>query len=196
MPWHRRAVAETHFDERVAARYETYWPELFEPAVVDPAVNFLAELAGDGGALELGVGTGRIALPLGRRGVRVHGIELSPAMVARLREQPGAEAVGTTIGDFATTRVSGRFRLAYLVRNTITNLTTQDEQVECFRTVAAHLGLGEEHLAARGHDRTREPAARARRPALVTTTALAETITRIASQPLTGRCWPRATSPG
>jgi hypothetical protein len=135
-------MAETHFDERVAARYETYWPELFEPAVVDPAVDFLAGLAGDGGALELGVGTGRIALPLSRRGVRVHGVELSPAMVARLREQPGAEAVGTTIGDFATTRVSGRFRLAYLVRNTITNLTTQDEQVECFATVAAHLEPG------------------------------------------------------
>jgi hypothetical protein len=135
-------MAETHFDERVAARYETYWPELFEPAVVDPAVAFLAGLAGDGGALELGVGTGRIALPLSRRGVRVHGIELSPAMVARLREQPGAEAVGITVGDFATTRVGGPFRLAYLVRNTITNLTTQDEQVECFRTVAAHLEPG------------------------------------------------------
>lgn len=80
-------MAQTHFDERVAARYETYWPELFEPTAIDPVVGFLAELAGDGGALELGVGTGRPALPLSRRGVRVHGIELSPAMATRLRAQ-------------------------------------------------------------------------------------------------------------
>ena len=135
-------MAQTHFDERVAARYEIYWPELFEPAAIDPVVSFLAELAGDGGALELGVGTGRLALPLSRRGVRVHGVELSPAMVARLRAQPGADAVGITIGDFATTAVDGTFRLAYLVRNTITNLTSQDEQAECFRTVAAQLEPG------------------------------------------------------
>lgn len=136
------AVAQTHFDERVAARYETYWPELFEAAAIDPVVSFLAGLAGDGGALELGVGTGRLALPLSRRGVRVHGIELSPAMVDRLRAQPGAEAIGITIGDFATTTVGGTFRLAYLVRNTITNLTSQDEQAACFRTVAAQLEPG------------------------------------------------------
>jgi SAM-dependent methyltransferase len=134
MSWHRVAMAQTHFDERVAARYETYWPELFEPAAIDPAVSFLAELAADGGALELGVGTGRLALPLSHRGVRVHGIELSPAMVARLQAQPGADEIGITIGDFATARVNGAFRLAYLVRNTITNLTSQDEQAECFRT--------------------------------------------------------------
>ena len=136
------AVAQTHFHERVAARYETYWPELFEPEAIDPVVNFLARLAGDGGALELGVGTGRLALPLARRGVRVHGIELSPAMAARLRAQPGGDAISITIGDFATTTVSGPFRLAYLVRNTITNLTSQDEQAECFRTVAAQLEPG------------------------------------------------------
>jgi SAM-dependent methyltransferase len=135
-------MAQTYFDERVAARYETYWPELFEPAAIDPVVSFLAGLAGDGGALELGVGTGRLALPLSRRGVRVHGIELSAAMVARLRAQPGADAIGITIGDFATTTVGGTFRLAYLVRNTITNLTSQDEQAECFRTVAAQLEPG------------------------------------------------------
>jgi len=136
------AVAQTHFDERVAARYETYWPELFEPEAIDPVVNFLAGLAGAGGALELGVGTGRLALPLSRRGVRVHGIELSPAMVARLQAQPGADAIGITTGDFATTTVNGPFRLAYLVRNTITNLTSQDEQAECFRTVAGQLEPG------------------------------------------------------
>lgn len=135
-------MAQTHFDERVAARYETYWPELFEPAAIDPVVSFLADLAGDGGALELGVGTGRLALPLSRRGVRIHGIELSPAMVARLRAQPGADEIGITIGDFAATTVSGTFRLAYLVRNTITNLTSQDEQAECFRAVAAQLEPG------------------------------------------------------
>jgi SAM-dependent methyltransferase len=105
-------------------------------------VSFLADLAGEGAALELGVGTGRIALPLSQRGVRVHGIDLSPAMVARLRAKAGADRIGVTIGDFATTRVAGSFTLAYLVRNTITNLTTQDEQVECFRNVAAQLEPG------------------------------------------------------
>lgn len=130
------------FDERVAARYETYWPELFQPEVIDPVVSFLADLVGEGAALELGVGTGRIALPLSGRGVRVHGIDRSSAMVARLQAKPGAEAIGVTIGDFATTRAGGTFTLAYLVRNTITNLTTQDEQVACFRNVAAQLEPG------------------------------------------------------
>ena len=135
-------MPENYFDERIAKGYETFWPDSFEPEVVDPAVNFLAELAGPGGALELGIGTGRLALPLSRRGVRVHGIELSPAMVEQLRAKPGGDAVGVTIGDFATTTVDGPFNLAYLVRNTIMNLTTQDEQVECFRNVAAHLEPG------------------------------------------------------
>ncbi|MBA2327944.1 MAG: class I SAM-dependent methyltransferase [Actinobacteria bacterium] len=115
---------------------------MFDPAVVDPAVSFLADLAGTGAALELGIGTGRLALPLSRRGVRVHGIELSPAMVAQLQAKPGADDIGVTIGDFATTRVSGAFRLAYLVYNTIENLTTQDEQVQCFQNVAAQLEPG------------------------------------------------------
>ncbi|MEO8292987.1 MAG: class I SAM-dependent methyltransferase [Actinomycetota bacterium] len=115
---------------------------MFEPDVVEQAVGFLAELAREGDALELGIGTGRIALPLSQRGVHVHGIDLSTAMVARLRAKPGAEDIGVTIGDFATTRVGGTFRLAYLVYNTIMNLTTQDEQVECFRNVAAHLEPG------------------------------------------------------
>ena len=95
-------MPESHFDEWIAQRYETLWPELFDPAVVDPAVSFLAELAGPGPALELGIGTGRIALPLSRRGVRVHGIELSRAMVAQLQTQPGAAEIGVTVGDFAT----------------------------------------------------------------------------------------------
>jgi len=135
-------VAEDYFDEPVAARFDERYADLAEPAVVDPMVDFLVERAGGGAALELGIGTGRIALPLARRGVRVHGIELSEAMVARLRAKPGAEEIGVTIGDFATARVEGTFTLAYLVANTIMNLTTQEEQVACFRNVAAHLEPG------------------------------------------------------
>jgi SAM-dependent methyltransferase len=131
-----------YFDERIAKSYEAKWPELFEPAMVDPVVDFLAELAGTAAALELGIGTGRLAIPLRRRGIPVHGIELSPDMVAELRTKPGSDDIGVTIGDFATTRVDGTFTLAYLVRNTIMNLTTQDEQVACFRNVAAHLEPG------------------------------------------------------
>jgi SAM-dependent methyltransferase len=131
-----------YFGERIAATYREKWPHLFEPEVVDPAVSFLAGLAGTGAALEFGVGTGRIAIPLSQRGLRVHGIDLSPAMVAQMRATPGSESVGATIGDFATTRVAGTFRLAYLLRNTIANLTTQDAQVECFRNAAAHLEPG------------------------------------------------------
>ena len=135
-------MPENFFGERVAARYDERYAHLADPAVVDPMVDFLVERAGGGAALKLGIGTGRIALPLARRGVRVHGIELSEAMVARLREKPGAEEIGVTIGDFATARVDGTFSLAYLVANTIMNLTTQEEQVACFRNVAAHLEPG------------------------------------------------------
>ena len=135
-------MPENFFDDPVAEQYEARWPQIFDPAVVDPAVSFLADLAGAGTALELGVGTGRIALPLSRRGVPVHGIELSPAMVEQMRRQPGADAIDVTLGDFATTKVDATFALVYLVRNTITNLTSQDAQVECFRNVAAHLEPG------------------------------------------------------
>jgi SAM-dependent methyltransferase len=128
-----------YFDEAVAARYDESSAEMFEPALVDPVVDLLVELAGSGGALELGIGTGRIAIPLAQRGVQVHGIELSKAMVARLRAKPGGEAIGVTIGDFAATTVDGSFSVAYLVFNTISNLTTQGAQVACFRNVAAHL---------------------------------------------------------
>ena len=93
-----------YFDARIAKSYEARWPELFEPAVVDPVVEFLAGLVGGGAALELGIGTGRMAIPLSRRGVRVHGIDLSPDMVAELRAKPGTDDIGVTIGDFATTR--------------------------------------------------------------------------------------------
>jgi SAM-dependent methyltransferase len=131
-----------YFDERVAARYDESSADVFDPAVVDAVVDFLAELAGNGPALELGIGTGRIALPLAQRGVSMHGIELSQAMAARLRAKPGGEDIGVTIGDFATTTVDGTFTLAYLVFNTIMNLTTQAAQVACFRNVAAHLEPG------------------------------------------------------
>jgi hypothetical protein len=127
------------FGEEIAARYDELHAEKSDPAVVDPIVDFLAELAGDGRALELAIGTGRIGLPLAQRGVPVHGIELSRAMVARLRAKPGGEEIEVTIGDMAATRVPGTFRVAYLVANTIGNLTSQEEQVACFRNVAAHL---------------------------------------------------------
>jgi SAM-dependent methyltransferase len=131
-----------YFDESVAARYDESSAEMFAPEVVDPAVDFLAELAGTGRALELGIGTGRIALPLAARGVPVHGIELSKAMAARLRAKPGGDDIGVAIGDFSTTRVAGTFSVAYLVFNTIANLTTQAAQVACFQNVAAHLDPG------------------------------------------------------
>ena len=137
-----KAVPEDHFGERVAARYDFSEADMFAPEVVEPIVDFLEALAGDGAALELGIGTGRIALPLSRRGVPVHGIDLSEAMVARLLVKPGAADIDVTVGDFATTAVEGRFRVAYLVFNTIMNLTTQAEQVACFRNVAAHLEPG------------------------------------------------------
>lgn len=141
-PCHAWRVPENRFDEWIAQRYEVLWPELFDAAVLDPAVDFLVDLAGAGRALEFGIGTGRVALPLSGRGVRVHGIELSAAMVAQLETQQGASDIGVTIGDFATTTVDGTFTLVYLLRNTITNLTTQDEQVACFRNAAAHLEPG------------------------------------------------------
>jgi SAM-dependent methyltransferase len=131
-----------YFGERVAARYDESSAEMFEPGAVDPVVDVLAGLARGGRALELGIGTGRIALPLARRGVPVHGIDLSRAMVARLRAKPGGDAIGVTIGDFATARAEGTFSVAYLVFNTIMNLTTQAAQVACFRNVAEHLQPG------------------------------------------------------
>jgi len=115
---------------------------MFDPAVVGPAVELLASLAGDGAALELGIGTGRIALPLSERGIRVAGIDSSEAMIARLREKPGAERIDVAIGDFASACVDGEFAVVYLVFNTILNLVTQDAQVACFENAAAHLRSG------------------------------------------------------
>ncbi|MGW7413371.1 class I SAM-dependent DNA methyltransferase [Streptomyces sp. NPDC054863] len=133
-----------YFGASVAATYDDPSSRMFGPEAVEPAVGLLAELAAGGPALEFGIGTGRIALPLARRGVPVRGIDMSRAMVQKLREKPGGDALGVTIGDFATTETEGRgsFSLAYLVFNTIMNLTTQDEQVACFRNAADHLAPG------------------------------------------------------
>jgi SAM-dependent methyltransferase len=135
-------VTRDYFGEDVAEQYDDPADEMSQPEAIDPVVDVLAGLAGDGAALELGIGTGRIALPLSQRGVRVHGIDLSEAMVARLRAKPGADEIPVTIGDFATTTVDGTFSVAYLVFNTIMNLTTQDAQVACFENAAAHLEPG------------------------------------------------------
>jgi SAM-dependent methyltransferase len=135
-------VRENYFGEDVAARYDATTGEWGDPQVIDAAVKVLGELAGDGAALELGIGTGRIALPLAARGVPVYGIDLSEAMVARLRTKPGGAEMPVALGDFSTTRVDGRFSLAYVVFNTIMNLRTQEAQVACFENVAAHLDPG------------------------------------------------------
>jgi SAM-dependent methyltransferase len=126
------------FGGRIAASYDAE-DGVFAPEVVDATVGFLAELAWDGTALELGIGTGRVALPLSARGIRVAGIDLSPDMVAQLRGKPGGADLQVAIGDFSSTGVDGPFSLAYLVFNTIMNLTTQDAQVACFENAARHL---------------------------------------------------------
>ena len=135
-------MLENHFGEDVAARYDDLSTSMYAPEVLAPAVDLLAELAGDGAALELAIGTGRVALPLAARGVPVSGIELSPAMAERLSAKDVEQRIDVTIGDMATTRVRGSFRLVYLVFNTIGNLTTQDQQVACFANAAAHLEPG------------------------------------------------------
>ena len=138
----KQSLPENHFGEEVAAQYDASAEHdpMFSPEVIGATVDFLVERARGGPVLELGIGTGRIAVPLSQRGVRVHGIDLSEEMVARLRAK--TDDIAVTIGDFATTRVEGTFTLAYLVYNTIQNLTTQDAQVACFENVAAHLEPG------------------------------------------------------
>ncbi|MGI9504242.1 MAG: class I SAM-dependent DNA methyltransferase [Geminicoccaceae bacterium] len=130
-----------HFDERVAAIYDDD-ARAFDPKLVKSIVDFLLDLGGQGRALELGIGTGRTALPLAERGGKVSGIDMSRPMVQRLRAKPGGADVDVTIGDFSTARVSGPFSLVYLVFNTINNLTTQEAQVACFQNAAAHLEPG------------------------------------------------------
>jgi hypothetical protein len=132
-------MVQDYFAGPVARTYDSDLRDWFQPAVVGPAVEFLSSLAQSGPVLELGIGTGRIALPLSARGIPVHGIELSPDMVAELRNKSGSDSIAVTIGDFAQTRVDGLFTLAYLVFNTIMNLTDQSDQVRCFINVAQHL---------------------------------------------------------
>ena len=135
-------MPDNYFGEQVAETYDAASADMFAPEVVDPVVDFLAHLARGGAALELGIGTGRIALPLAQRGVRVHGIDYSPEMLTKLQSKSGAESIGVTLGDFATTLVDGTFSVAYIVFNTIMNLTTQDQQIACFQNVAKHLEPG------------------------------------------------------
>jgi SAM-dependent methyltransferase len=125
-----------------AARYDDSLGAMGTAESIKPAVDVLAELAGDGRALEFAIGTGRIALPLAERGVAVSGIDLSAPMVEQLRAKPGGADIPVTIGDITTTRIQGTFRLVYLVYNTINNLTTQDAQVSCFENAARHLEPG------------------------------------------------------
>jgi SAM-dependent methyltransferase len=129
-------------DTEIAEVYDTAYAAKFEPSVLGPIVDLLAELARGGPALEFAAGTGRVALPLSQRGIAVHGIELSPHMAGQLLAKPGADAVPVIIGDMTTTRVPGAFRLVYLVANTIMNVTTQDDQLAVFANAAAHLEPG------------------------------------------------------
>jgi SAM-dependent methyltransferase len=131
-------MPEDWFAGPVAERYDESTADM----PVEPVVDFLAALAGDGAALELAIGTGRIALPLAQRGVRVAGIDLSPDMVAQLRKKPGGDEIPVAIGDYATTRVDGTFSLVYLVFNGINNQTTLEAQVASFENAAAHLEQG------------------------------------------------------
>ena len=128
------------WDSEIAEVYDETYAAMFEPAVLDPMVGVLAELAGDGPALEFAVGTGRVAIPLSARGITVRGIELSRSMAERQAAKPGA--VPVTIGDMTTARVPGTFTLVYLVANTIMNVTTQDDQLAVFANAAAHLAAG------------------------------------------------------
>ena len=128
------------WDSEIAEVYDETYAAMFEPAVLDPMVGVLAELAGDGPALEFAVGTGRVAIPLSARGIPVRGVELSRPMAERQVAKPGA--VPVTIGDMTTARVPGTFTLVYLVANTIMNVTTQDDQLAVFANAAAHLAAG------------------------------------------------------
>lgn len=135
-------MPENRFVGDVARTYDRAIAHMFAPEVLDPAVDCLATLADGGRVLEFAIGTGRLALPLARRGFDVTGIELSADMLAELRRSPGSETIHAVQGDMATARVDGEFSLVYLVFNTITNLTTQDEQVACFENAARHLAPG------------------------------------------------------
>ena len=134
-------AADGWFPESVAADYDDPGGAN-APEAIEPVANVLEDLAGGGPVLEFAVGTGRIAAPLAARGVSVSGIEQSRAMAARIASKPGGDAVDVTIGDMTTTRVAGEFSLVFLVFNTISNVTTQDGQVDVFGNAAAHLRAG------------------------------------------------------
>jgi SAM-dependent methyltransferase len=127
------------YGDKIAGIYDELYQELFD---VEGTADFLAGLAGAGPALELAIGTGRIALPLRERGVEVHGIDISEAMVEKLRAKPGGADIPVTMGDFAAVPVYGEYSLVYLVFNTLFALTTQEDQVRCFANVAEHLAPG------------------------------------------------------
>ena len=131
-----------YFGSTIAAGYDDLLDPMNQAAAINPVIDVLAELAGDGRALEFAIGTGRIGLPLRRRGVDVHGIEMSRAMLEHLRGKDGGDEIPVTVGDMTTTRADGTFRLVYLVYNTIMNVTTQQGQVAVFRNAAAHLEAG------------------------------------------------------
>lgn len=133
---------EDIWDADTAQRYDTPGTGMFAPEVLGPTVDRLADLAGDGRALELAIGTGRVAVPLSERGVPVAGIELSVAMVDRLRTKVDEASIPVVVGDMATARAPGEYTLVFLVFNTISNLLTQEEQVDCFRNAARHLAPG------------------------------------------------------
>ena len=156
---HDGRMQTNYFDGDVAIAYDAGSPGMFAPEVLGPTVDVLADLADGQAALELAIGTGRVALPLSERGVHLHGIELSQAMVDQMRAKPRAERIDVAIGDMTSTRVEGRFGLVYLVYNTIGNVTTQDGQVAVFENAAAHLQRGGRFVVEVGvphdHDRFR-----------------------------------------
>ena len=174
-----------HFGEDVAEGYDESVAEMFDITVVEATVGFLAELAGNGPVLEFGVGTGRVAIPLSGRGLVVHGIDLSPAMIARLRAKTGGNAISVTEGDFATTRLDEKFSVVYLVFNTVMNLTTQEAQTACFENAAHHLLPGGRFVVEVGVPRLRRlPAGETVVPFLVTPTRLGFDEYELASQRL------------
>jgi 2-polyprenyl-3-methyl-5-hydroxy-6-metoxy-1,4-benzoquinol methylase len=125
-------MPQNQFVGRAAEFYDATSPEMFEPALLKRTADFLATEARSGSALEFGIGTGRVALPLSERGVKVHGIDISEDIIVQLRKKPGSDTIGTTVGDFAETRVNGEFSLVYVVYNSISNLLEQSEWVQTF----------------------------------------------------------------
>ncbi len=140
--WHGRGVALVEWQRELAEVYDETYAAMFEPAVLDPMVDLLLDLAEGGPVLEFAVGTGRVALPLASRGVPVQGLELSQQMADVLGRKPGADAVQVTVGDMCSMQIPGEFTLVYVVANGLMNVTTQEEQVAVFGNASAHLRPG------------------------------------------------------